>query len=101
MTHIPPRPDSCPRRSAFRHWPTAMGARLQADIQQLFVEFQATIPAVFEGEEYRRRLSQIDEEYTEPQTRAFCEEGEEAGKHGIILLRTPKGFLLCSPKAMR
>lgn len=72
--------------------PAGMGARLQADMQQLLAELQATIPAVFEGEEYRRRLSQIDEEYEERQSRAFGKVGDDASKHGIALLRTPNGF---------
>ena len=42
--------------------PAGMGTRFHADMQQLVAELQATIPAVFEGEEYRRRLAQIDEE---------------------------------------
>jgi lon-related putative ATP-dependent protease len=78
--------------------PAGMGARLRADMQQLLGELQATIPAVFEGEEYRRRLSKIDEDYNERQTREFAEVGEEASKHGITLLRTPNGFSFAPAK---
>jgi predicted ATP-dependent protease len=72
--------------------PAGMGTRFHADMQHLVAELQATIPAVFEGEEYRRRLSQIDEEYSERQTQAFGEVGDEAVKQGVTLLRTPNGF---------
>jgi len=78
--------------------PAGMGTRLHADMQQLVAELQATIPAVFEGEEYRRRLSQIDEEYGERQAKAFSEVGEEADKQGITLLRTPNGFSFAPAK---
>ena len=78
--------------------PAGMGARLHADMQQLVAELQATIPAVFEGEEYRQRLSQIDEEYGERQTQAFVAVGDEAGKQGITLLRTPNGFSFAPAK---
>ncbi|WP_018507990.1 Lon protease family protein [Thiobacillus thioparus] len=78
--------------------PAGMGARLHADMQQLVTELQATIPAVFEGEEYRQRLSQIDEEYGERQTQAFVAVGDEAGKQGITLLRTPNGFSFAPAK---
>jgi lon-related putative ATP-dependent protease len=78
--------------------PAGMGARLHRDMQQLVSELQATIPAVFEGDEYRRRLSQIDEEYGERQARAFVEVGEEANKLGITLLRTPNGFSFAPSK---
>ena len=72
--------------------PAGMGTRFHADMQQLVSELQVTIPAVFEGDEYRRRLSQIDEEYGERQTRAFGAVGDEANTQGIALLRTPNGF---------
>lgn len=78
--------------------PAGMGARLHADMQQLVAELQATIPAVFEGEEYRRRLGQIDEEYGERQTQAFVAVGDEATKQGITLLRTPNGFSFAPAK---
>ena len=78
--------------------PAGMGARLHSDMQQLVSELQATIPAVFEGDEYRRRLNQIDEEYGERQARAFVEVGEEANKLGITLLRTPNGFSFAPSK---
>jgi lon-related putative ATP-dependent protease len=78
--------------------PAGMGARFRADMQQLVSELQATIPAVFEGEEYRRRLNQIDEEYGERQTHAFTEVGEEAGRQHITLLRTPNGFSFAPSK---
>jgi lon-related putative ATP-dependent protease len=72
--------------------PAGMGTRFHADMQHLVEELQATIPAVFEGEEYRRRLNQIDEEYGERQTKAFGEVGDEAVKQSVTLLRTPNGF---------
>jgi lon-related putative ATP-dependent protease len=78
--------------------PAGMGTRFHADMQQLVEELQATIPAVFEGDEYRRRLSQIDEEYGERQTHAFGEVGDDANKHGVVLLRTPNGFSFAPAK---
>ncbi len=83
---------SQPHKPRALRLPAGMGARLQADMQQLLAELQATIPAVFEGEEYRRRLGQIDEEYEARQSRAFGKVGDDAGKRGIALLRTPNGF---------
>ena len=72
--------------------PAGMGAKLRTDMQQLVEELRATIPAVFEGEEYRRRLNQINEEFGERQTKAFEEVGDAASQHNIALLRTPTGF---------
>lgn len=78
--------------------PAGMAVRFHADMQQLVAELQATIPAVFEGEDYRRRFTQIDEEYGERQTQAFGEVGDEAMKHGVVLLRTPNGFSFAPAK---
>lgn len=41
--------------------PARMGTRFHTDMQRLVSELQVAIPAVFEGDEYRRRLNQIDE----------------------------------------
>ncbi|HEU4333110.1 MAG TPA: AAA family ATPase [Candidatus Eisenbacteria bacterium] len=89
---------SQPRRPRAIRLPAGLGAGFQTDMQQLLVELQATIPAVFEGEEYRRRLGRIDEEYNERQTGAFAEIGEEAGRKGIAFLRTPGGFSFAPSK---
>ena len=55
--------------------PAGMGAKLRTHMQQLVEDLRAIIPAVFEGEEYRRRLNQINEEFGERQTKAFEEVG--------------------------
>lgn len=78
--------------------PAGLGMRLRDDMQRLVTELQSAIPSVFEGEEYRRRLAQIDDEYGERQARAFGEVAEEAGKRGITLLRTPNGFSFAPSK---
>lgn len=78
--------------------PAGKGKQFHLDMQRLVEELQATIPAAFEGDEYRRRLNQIDEEYSERQGHAFGEVGDEASKHGIALLRTPNGFSFAPAK---
>lgn len=78
--------------------PAGRGAKLRVDMQQLVDELQATIPAVFEGEEYRRRLDQINSEFGERQAKAFGEVGSAAAQRGIALLRTPNGFSFAPAK---
>jgi lon-related putative ATP-dependent protease len=78
--------------------PAGMGSRLRNGMQQLLEELRATIPAVFEGDEYRHRLSQINEEFGERQTKAFGEVGDAAAQRGIALLRTPNGFSFAPAK---
>lgn len=78
--------------------PAGIGTRLRDDMQQLVAELQTAIPAVFEGEDYRRRLGQIDEDYAERHSQSFGAVGDDALKHGIILLRTPNGFSFAPAK---
>jgi lon-related putative ATP-dependent protease len=81
-----------PHRPHAIRLPAGVGARFQTDMKQLVDELRHTIPAVFEGEDYRRRLGQIDEEYNERQTQAFGTVGKDAQSRGIALVRTPNGF---------
>ncbi|MBM3356949.1 MAG: ATP-dependent protease [Betaproteobacteria bacterium] len=72
--------------------PVGRGAALRKDMEQLVEELCATIPAVFESEEYRTRAGQIEAEYSERHEKAFSELGKEAAAEKIALMRTPAGF---------
>lgn len=72
--------------------PAGMGLKLREDMQQLVDELLATIPAIFEGDEYRQRLDRINEEFSELHSRAFKEIADEALSHDIALLQTLNGF---------
>ena len=72
--------------------PSGRGAALKRDMRQLVDELRATIPAVFEGEEYTAKVGEIDADFTERHEKALGELGDEAGRESIALLRTPAGF---------
>lgn len=100
-----PPPDWCyvnnfkqPHRPRAIQLPPGQGAHFRRDAEQFVEELRATIPAMFEGEEYRRRSEQIDGEISEQQEKIFLELGEEASKEGIALLHTPAGFSLAPAK---
>ncbi len=78
--------------------PVGRGKELKADMQRLIEDLLAAIPALFESEEYRSRVDQIDNEFTEREAAALRELGAEAEKQGIALLRTPSGFGLAPEK---
>jgi lon-related putative ATP-dependent protease len=63
-------------------------------MEQFVEELRASIPALFEGEEYRNRAEQIDAQISERQDKIFVELGEEAAQDNIALLHTPAGFSL-------
>ncbi|HUW28215.1 MAG TPA: ATP-binding protein [Sulfuriferula sp.] len=78
--------------------PAARGTVLRADMQQLVEELRATIPALFESEEYHNRVEQIDAEFNERQAGAFEGLAQDAATQNIVLLHTPGGFSFAPSK---
>ncbi|MBX9637400.1 MAG: AAA family ATPase, partial [Nitrosomonas sp.] len=74
--------------------PPGKGEALRAHMAQLVDYLRSAIPVQFESEEYRSRISAIQQEYNERQERDIAELEAEAEKKEIILLRTPEGFAL-------
>ena len=63
--------------------PAGQGIKLRHDMEQFVEELRASIPALFESEEYRNRAEQIDAQIGERQEKIFVELGQEAaaGQH--------------------
>ena len=74
--------------------PHGQGEALRAHMARLVDYLRSAIPVQFESEEYRSRISAIQQEYSERQEREIAELEAEAEKKEIILLRTPEGFAL-------
>lgn len=72
--------------------PTGRGKALKADMQRLIEDLLAAIPSIFESDEYRNRLEEIEQVFSEREADAFKALGEEAEREGVALLRTPSGF---------
>jgi len=72
--------------------PPGRGAGLRRDMEQLVEELRSAIPAVFESEDYKARIQQIDEEFEGRQESAFRELNEEAQQHHVKVFKTPGGF---------
>ncbi|MFZ5556590.1 MAG: Lon protease family protein [Pseudomonadota bacterium] len=72
--------------------PAGRGTALKHDMAQLVEELKSAIPAIFDSDEYRARVEQIDAEFSERHERAIGELGESASAEGIALVRTPAGF---------
>lgn len=81
-----------PHRPRALKLPAGQGAKLREDMRQLVEELRASIPAMFESEEYRARVEQIDAEIGERGQKMFQQLGAQAEKEGIALLHTPSGF---------
>ncbi len=72
--------------------PTGKGAELRRDMARLVDYLRTAIPALFESEEYRTKISALQDEFNKQQEQAFKDLGSDAEKQGIVLLRTPDGF---------
>ncbi len=83
-----------PHRPLALHLPPGLGQRLRYEMNHLLEDLKTGIPAAFESDEFRMRLSQIEEEFNEKQNRRLEEIGKDAAAHQIALLRTPAGFSL-------
>ena len=83
---------AAPHRPTAIELPAGRGAGFKRDMERLVEELRATIPAVFESEEYAHRVERIDAEFAERHEKTLAALGQDAARDGIALLRTPAGF---------
>nr|NLI49322.1 AAA family ATPase [Propionibacterium sp.] len=81
-----------PHRPNALRLPHGTGAGFRSEVRQFREEARASIPALFESEEYRNRAEQIDAEVSAQQHEAFQTLGKEAAAQNIALVQTPMGF---------
>ncbi|MBI5005618.1 MAG: AAA family ATPase [Nitrosomonadales bacterium] len=72
--------------------PSGRGEQLRARMDQLVEYLRSAIPALFESDECRAKVSAIQEEFSKRQEEVFNELGAAAAEKQIALLRTPDGF---------
>lgn len=97
--HKPAPPDWCyvhnfkdPVKPRALQLPAGRGRNLRQEVDGLIEELRNAIPAAFEGEEYRARVEELEQQAKEREVKAVEQLREEARKHGIALLETPTGF---------
>jgi lon-related putative ATP-dependent protease len=97
----PVPPDWCyvnnfhdPHKPRMLRLPSTQGGRLKRDMNQLIEDLHATIPTLFESDEYHTRSREIEEEFNERKEQALQAVQEEAEQRHIALIRTPTGFTL-------
>jgi len=74
------------------------GAQLRADMHSLIDELRTTIPAAFDSEEYVSTLERLNADFKERAERSIVEVGDEAQKHGVVMIHTPVGFTFAPKK---
>lgn len=71
--------------------PAGRGRGLVSDLEKLVEDLKVAIPAAFEGEYYRSRLQEIEEDFRERPERIIHEVEEEARRSDIAMARLPSG----------
>src|SRR5690554_5780521 len=94
--HEPVPPDLCyvyrfddPVRPALLSLPAGVGRRFRASLEKLVEELLTSIPAVFETEEYRTRLEELNQQLAERQAAALAEIKALAKAEQVALISTP------------
>ncbi|MBN2331760.1 MAG: AAA family ATPase [Deltaproteobacteria bacterium] len=72
--------------------PPGIGAKFRQDMEHLLDELKSAIPSIFESDDYRSQLQEIEDELNSLQEAEFKALQQEAEKSQINLLRTPRGF---------
>lgn len=73
--------------------PHGRGGQLKRDMQQFGAELAKAIQSAFESDEYRLRVEAINNDFKEKEEKALQELGSAASGDGVVLLRTPHGFV--------
>ncbi len=78
--------------------PNGMGRQLCQDMQQLIEELREAIPTLFESEEYRSKVEELEDELKKRQERAVDEIRQSAKDKQVALIRTANGFAFAPTK---
>lgn len=81
-----------PHRPASLALPPGRGVPLQRSMRKLIEDLRATLPALFESEDYQRRRSAIDESFRGKTQAVFEALSKKAASVGVAIVRTPMGF---------
>ncbi|WP_207951639.1 AAA family ATPase [Pseudomaricurvus alcaniphilus] len=83
-----------PQRPRVLQLPPGKACQLQKDMEHCVEDILIAIPGVFQSTEYKARLSELNEEYSEKEQNAFQELAEKAREHSVALVQTPSGYTL-------
>ncbi|XSG85108.1 MAG: Lon protease family protein [Methylohalobius sp. ZOD2] len=72
--------------------PAGRGLKLSRDMDHLIEELRTAIPAAFEGEGYRTRVEELEQEAKHREAEAIESLRQQAREKDVALLETPTGF---------
>ncbi len=72
--------------------PAGFGNKFRQDMELLMIDLRSSIPAVFEGEEYRTKMQNLTDEIATEQSRELKKISDAAKKEGLAIVSTSQGF---------
>jgi len=83
-----------PSRPIALKLPSGKGSQLKRDMEKLIERLIVTVPTVFRGDEYRRRVTDVQEEYQDQEAKLFSDLNDSAREQGMVVIRTPGGYTI-------
>ena len=87
---------AAPHRPAAIALPAGRAVPLQRAMRKLIEDLRATLPALFESDDYQRRRTAIDEALRANTQKVFQTMGDKAAARGVAIIRTPMGFTVAA-----
>jgi len=81
-----------PHRPMAISLPGRRAPAFQTAVHDLIEELRASLPAIFESEDYQKRRSAIEQSIQAKNEQAFAALSEKATARNVAILRTPMGF---------
>lgn len=78
--------------------PAGRGRALRDEVAGLVDELRTVIPGIFEREEFRARVEEINAGFADREHQALSALAEDATAQQVVLMRTPGGFVLAPAK---
>jgi predicted ATP-dependent protease len=72
--------------------PAGRGVQLRSHMRELVDDLRTLIPAMFESEEYVNAVARLNTEFKERAEQGVLAVGEDAQRHGLVMVRTPVGL---------
>jgi len=85
---------SSPHQPMVMELPAGKACQLRRGMEQCIEDLLVTLPKVFQSNEYKARVSEINEEYDEKEQQAIGVLREKAKQQNIALLETNTGYTL-------
>lgn len=90
-----------PHKPVAIEMPAGLAPAFKRAMEVMVDELANDIPALFEAEDYQSQRRKIEQEFGESHERSFAELMKSTEQRGLLLMRTPMGFMVAATKEDR